>query len=264
MLNVSDIIYPDFKHILFTIKGVRSSFKSENKSDSRYMDIGPNDKKLLQKLIESGASHRKFLRQWPISFKCTAPLYWWKQFDAYKIGTNCLSESTMHSIMKKPFHISSFINTNDMQINEDLDNVYTKENTKKIKEESIQKQMDNIEIIDNNGYSKEEYHLKRYIEDLQAICDILNKHRSNYLKFKTTNKTLAKICFENVISLLPCSYLQTRYISTNYEVLYNIFYQRNYHKLQEWQDFCEFILNVEYSDILFGIERKEDLEWSFL
>lgn len=105
-----------FEHAL---RGMRNPLESWNKSDSEYIDIetekgfelqskgiyyeiGKNDLELAQKLIKAGEPHRKFLRQIFVSVDITAPLYWWKEFDTYKIGTVANSTSTMHKLASTP------------------------------------------------------------------------------------------------------------------------------------------------------------------
>lgn len=96
-----------FEH---AIRGMRNPMNSWEKSDSGYVDkrfndqfhIGPNDMKLMKNLISAGPEHRKFLRQIFISVDITAPLYWWKEFDTYKVGTVANSCSTMHKLKDTP------------------------------------------------------------------------------------------------------------------------------------------------------------------
>lgn len=102
------------------IRGLRNPLNSWDKSDSGYynqcdecyslMDyhIGPNDLALMKKLIKAGSDHRKFMRQIFVSVDITAPLYWWKEFDTYKVATVSNSCSTMHTIHKKEFTLDDF------------------------------------------------------------------------------------------------------------------------------------------------------------
>ena len=102
-------------NILNAVRGARNPLNSWSKSDSGYSDdaaaipfIGSNDLKLLQSLCKAGSDHRKFMRQIFVSADITAPLYWWKEFDTYKVGTTANSTSTMHKIHSKPISIEDF------------------------------------------------------------------------------------------------------------------------------------------------------------
>ena len=96
------------------IRGMRNPLNSWEKSDSyeveymRQFHIGPNDLKLMKSLIKAGSDHRKFMRQIIVSVDITGPLYWWKEFDTYKVGTVANSCSTMHKIHSKPIELSDF------------------------------------------------------------------------------------------------------------------------------------------------------------
>ena len=103
-----DIHLIDIQGILPAILGMRNSYQSRNKSDSKVNHFGINDIILASKLAEAGPSHSKYRRMIIVWADITAPLYWWKEFDTYKIGTVANSESTMHSVTKKEFEISDF------------------------------------------------------------------------------------------------------------------------------------------------------------
>jgi len=117
MIKVENIDIWGFEH---AIRGMRNPLNSWAKSDSNgvatfYADeipvihmIGPNDLKLMQKLYAAGPEHRKYLRQIFVSMDITAPLYWWKEFDTYKVGTVSNSCSTMHKIHAKEFTLDDF------------------------------------------------------------------------------------------------------------------------------------------------------------
>lgn len=102
------------------IRGMRNPHNSWDKSDSKYLrqedghiiasryEIGPNDHDLMMRLVKAGTDHRKFMRMIVVYVDVTAPLYWWKEFDTYKVGTVANSESTMHTIMKEAFEIDDF------------------------------------------------------------------------------------------------------------------------------------------------------------
>lgn len=94
----------------WAFKGMRNPMNSWDKSDSNWLfqEIGENDLALARKLINAGSEHRKFLRQIYVSVDITAPLYWWKEFDTYKVGTVANSCSTMHKITEKEFTYNDF------------------------------------------------------------------------------------------------------------------------------------------------------------
>ena len=103
------------------IRGMRNPMNSWKVSDSGYVEeydeggwsadvfkIGPKDLDLMKRLFKAGTEHRKYLRMINVTMDITAPLYWWKEFDTYKIGTACNSCSTMHKIHAKEFTIDDF------------------------------------------------------------------------------------------------------------------------------------------------------------
>ena len=95
------------------IRGARNPMNSWNRMDSYYDEdgkfiMGPNDLSLAQRLARAGSDHRKFIRQIFVSVDFTAPLYWWKEYDTYKVATVANSTSTMHKIASKPFELDDF------------------------------------------------------------------------------------------------------------------------------------------------------------
>ena len=95
------------------IRGARNAWNSWDRMDSYYDEngqfvLGPNDMDLARRLRRAGSDHRKFIRQIFVSVDITAPLYWWKEFDTYKVGTTANSTSTMHKIHAKPFSAEDF------------------------------------------------------------------------------------------------------------------------------------------------------------
>ena len=95
------------------VRGARNPMNSWSKSDSYYDEkgnfiLGENDIDLARRLARAGSDHRKFIRQIFVSVDITAPLYWWKEFDTYKVGTVANSTSTMHKIHSKPFEREDF------------------------------------------------------------------------------------------------------------------------------------------------------------
>ena len=117
MLSVDEMIGPSPQQMSFVIQGMRNPKNSWDKSDSYLHHVyvyehdlllGPKDLDLMRGLIKAGPEHRKFLRQMWLGLRITAPLYWWKEFDTYKIGTTSNSCSTMHTLMDRPFSIDMF------------------------------------------------------------------------------------------------------------------------------------------------------------
>lgn len=199
-----------FEH---AIRGMRNPMNSWERSDTTYglgedylndMEIGQNDYDLMARLIKGGSEHRKFLRQIFVSVDITAPLYWWKEFDTYKVGTTANSQSTMHKIHSKPIELSDF-SIDDFEIN-------------------------------NEGI---------YLEDcfinVIADCEML---RQRYMETKD------KRYWRGLVQLLPDSYNQKRTLTMSYENLLNMLKQRKAHKLDEWREFCDWILTLPNSHIL--------------
>ena len=221
------------------IRGMRNPMNSWDKSDSIAVDydgesityIGPNDRDLMKRLRNAGTDHRKFMRMLVVYVDILAPLYWWKEFDTYKVSTVANSCSTMHKIHAKEFDFSDFSFENLINIDYDLDYdkcVITSE-------------------PDENGQGPAYYFDPSSL--LEVIIDMLNKARSPYLQTKD------KKYWWQMIQLLPSSYNQKRTVMLNYEVLANIYTSRKNHKLDEWRDFCDWIRDdLPYSDLIAGGE----------
>ena len=208
------------------IRGMRNPMNSWEKSDSGWEPqfdtvqgpvagefiIGPNDYALMKNLRNAGTDHRKFMRMVTVYLDITAPLYFWKEFDTYKVGTVANSCSTMHKIAAKKFELSDFScehlfhNVNDTEMWLDIDF---------------------FNVLDNTIF-------------------YLNKARELYLK------THDKKYWWQMIQLLPSSYNQKRTVMLNYEVLANIYPMRKNHKLDEWRDFCKWIETLPYSELITG------------
>mgnify|MGYP004570249827 CR=1 FL=1 len=186
----------------------------ENNVASPYI-IGPNDLDLMTRLRNAGTDHRKFMRMITVYLDITAPLYWWKEFDTYKVGTVANSCSTMHKITDKKFTMEDFSH-------EHLD-IYR----------------------EHTMYAPNEYHFSS-TDLLKLEIDVLNQCRDNYLKTK------AKSDWWQMIQLLPSSYNQRRTVILNYEVLANIYKSRRNHKLDEWHTFCDWIETLPYSELITG------------
>lgn len=197
-------------------------------SDSR-LDIGPNDLDLMTRLRNSGTDHRKFMRMITVYLDITAPLYWWKEFDTYKVGTVANSCSTMHKIADKEFTLDDF--SHEHLINYDL--YYCDEVDGPV--------INNAPHIGCGG-----------LQLLDLTINVLNYYRSKYLATKS------KKYWWQMIQLLPSSYNQRRTIMLNYEVLTNIYKSRRNHKLDEWHTFCDWIETLPYSELITGKEINDD------
>ena len=189
--------------------------------------IGENDMKLMKSLFKGGTEHRKYLRFINVTMDITAPLYWWKEFDTYKIGTNCNSCSTMHKIHAKEFTLDDFscehlIDTDKVEI---------------VKEDWVDVSPD------ESGYDEWDA-----IEFVKMIVRALNVYRGRYLETKD------KKYWWQMIQLLPTSYNQRRTIQMNYEVAVRMIEQRKNHKLDEWHDMVEVLLNLPYMKKIMGVE----------
>ena len=112
MIRIENKVYLNTKQMEFIISGMRNPMNSWDKMDSHdtagLFFLGDKDKQLMKKLAKSGTDHRKFMRMIPVYVDITAPLYWWKEFDTYKVGTVANSCSTMHKIAEKEFTLDDF------------------------------------------------------------------------------------------------------------------------------------------------------------
>ena len=184
--------------------------------------LGPNDHSLMQRLANAGTDHRKFMRMMPVYVRITAPLYWWKEFDTYKVGSVANSCSTMHKIQEKEFTWDDF----------SYEHLFRVRDCK----------------------------LGEYAPTLvlETTINALNYWRERYLAaLKTEEETglPAKDIWWQMIQLLPSSYNQTRNVMMNYEVLANIYKSRKNHKLDEWREFCKWIEELPYSELIVGKEE---------
>lgn len=112
-IKLEHVILASTEQMEFIIEGMRNPMNSWDKSDSKYNDLdeyklGYADKDLMRRLVMAGTDHRKFMRMMPVYVRITAPLYWWKEFDTYKVGTVANSCSTMHKITEKEFEWGDF------------------------------------------------------------------------------------------------------------------------------------------------------------
>ena len=222
------------------IRGMRNPLNSWDKSDSIKCNcscndciypclknnglnisyvIGKNDLDLAQRLIKAGSDHRKFLRQIFVSVDITAPLYWWKEFDTYKVGTVANSCSTMHKIHANELTLDDF---------------------------STEHLFDGIDNVE--GVGDMEYY-ENPTTCIEYTIRVLNHYRKKYLETKD------KRYWWQMIQLLPSSYNQKRTVTLNYEVLRNIRNSdRKHHKLDEWRiGFMEWIDSLPYADELIKV-----------
>ena len=197
----------------------RGMLINEDRYEAPGFYIGPNNLNLMKKLRKAGTDHRKFMRMIVVYVDVTAPLYWWKEFDTYKVGTVANSCSTMHTIHKKEFTLDDF----------SYEHLLTGYPDIKFEDPLNQ----NTVSIDPT-------------ETLEIIIDILNKVRDEYLATKD------KKYWWQMIQLLPSSYNQKRTVMLNYEVLANIYKSRKDHKLTEWHEFCDWIKTLPYSELITG------------
>ena len=228
------------------IRGMRNPMNSWEKSDSVYgtywgkidehdcfnndgFTIGQNDRDLMMKLRNAGTDHRKFMRMIIVYIDIIAPLYWWKEFDTYKVGTVANSCSTMHKIADKEF-------TKDDFSHEHLWGAW------------------DIDVPENEAdtdcYLEGQYaEVFLPFDILEGTIKMLNKARELFLE--TNNKKY----WWQMIQLLPSSYNQKRTVMLNYEVLANMYKSRKDHKLDEWKDFCKMIENLPYSKELICYQK---------
>ena len=218
------------------IRGMRNQMNSWDKSDSEFIRdpdygcsgncpcedidgrcdccfIGPNDLDLMKRLHNAGTDHRKFMRMITVYVDITAPLYWWKEFDTYKVGTVANSCSTMHKIHEKEFYEEDF----------------------------------SFERLES-GYKEYEGDDAMHT----AYCSMQNTiaalNRLRYMYKITKNKKY----WYAMIQLLPSSYNQKRTVMLNYEVLANMYKSRKNHKLDEWHVLCDWIESLPYSELITG------------
>lgn len=179
----------------------------------------------------------------------TAPLYWWKEFDTYKVGTVANSCSTMHKIADKPFKLDDFSNEHLMAFPEACE--FMGELDENIPDEASL----NLDVSTFKNRSNLLSPWFLFTIEVQA----LNQYRNLYLRIKNKptkdlkkkEENLKKIWWQ-MIQLLPSSYNQKRTVMLNYEVLANIYKSRRHHKLDEWHTLCDWIESLPYSKLITG------------
>lgn len=233
MIKIENIEVVGWEHM---IRGMRNPKNSWEKSDSYSCSecyqagldelgakcegcngdylIGPNDHKLIMDLAKGGPVHAKYRRMIVAYMDITAPLYWWKEFDTYKVGTVANSCSTMHKIHAKEFELGDFSC-------EHLTTIF----------------MDKLETVISG------------LNDARDIYVNWDGQDNAVKKYFGNDK---KNAWWQMIQLLPTSYNQKRTVMLNYEVLTNIYHSRKNHKLDEWHVFCDEIEKLPYSEIIIG------------
>ena len=224
------------------IRGMRNPKNSWEKSDSEfhrepkhYFDekdmpctdlrrfvLGPDDLDLMKRLRNAGTDHRKFMRMITVYVDLTGPLFWWKEFDTYKVGTVANSCSTMNKIAAKEFTLEDF-SCEHLSIRQSVD----------ILKETI----DALNVFRNvylNG-------------------GLLKYETGEFATFQPKDKEI----WWQMIQLLPSSYNQRRTLMLNYEVLANIYKSRRNHKLDEWHTLCDWIESLPYSELVTGCGRYQ-------
>ena len=216
------------------IRGLRNPMNSWDKIDSYWTHIedaetkqmamfefflGDNDLKLMRSLAKAGDDHAKFLRMIHVQADITAPLYWWKEYDTYKVGTVANSCSTMHKIHEKEFDVDDFSHEH---------------------------------LLPNAIGIGGSIAVKHGLGMLVDIIFILNAYRDDYLQTKDMRS------WWQMIQLLPSSYNQKRTVDLNYQVLAHMYFARRNHKLDEWHEFCAWVEGLPYfREIVVQGEKEE-------
>lgn len=233
----------DKEHII--INDDADHFESDYISDV----VGPNDLDLMSRLAKAGTTHSKYRRMLVVSTDILAPLYWWKEFDTYKVGTVANSCSTMHKIQEKEFTLDDFSHENLIFDFEYPEDVTDEKQWQDFLEEYCACEC-NEGHSDINGlicnYDAGQV-LPGYI--LEWTIVMLNRARDLFLK------TGDKKYWWQMIQLLPSSYNQKRTVMLNYEVLAGIYPNRKDHKLDEWHTFCYWIKQLPYASKLITMEE---------
>lgn len=233
MLKIEKFVTPSPEQWEIVIEGMRNPKNSWDRMDSyiTYVEnpetlvraplgffLGEKDLGLCDALDQGGPVHAKYRRMLPVHVTINAPLYWWKEFDTYRVGVypnpmdiEMNSCSTMHKIHAKEFTIEDF----------------------------------SCEHLMSDSFN-----------DLKNKIRTLNAYREKYLEFVKTNPELAKKYWWQLIQGLPSAYNQKRTLSLNYEVLANMYPWRRNHKLDEWHVVCDWIEELPNSELIIGVESN--------
>ena len=269
MIKLENVVLASPEQMEFIIEGMRNPMNSWWKSDSgtclrslpchschenrnnckRNIDagfiLGENDHSLMQRLSNAGTEHRKYMRMMPVYVRITAPLYWWKEFDTYKVGTVANSCSTMHKIQEKEFTMEDFSCEHLLNWNDDF----------------------TADCVIDYGHTPDGYPSGKVpIDILNSTIKMLNEARDKYINGVDRGGSLKtrkdKDIWWQMIQLLPSSYNQTRNVMLNYEVLANIYRQRHSHKLDEWREFCRWIESLPYSELIIGFKEYDTVDYA--
>ncbi len=270
MIFIRDFIEPSWEEMTSCIRGMRNPMNSWDKSDSGFCTkaysmhmgcnncsedpcyhcideqwhLGKEDKKLMIKLAKAGSEHRKFMRMMPVFVSIEAPLYWWKEFETYRVGVapspadvDFNSCSTMHKITSKEFDRGDFSHEHIPKGSDAYSDTWDMKTSNMFFP---------INIQDEIYFSSEDV--------LDLTIQALNHYRDKYLKTKD------KKYWWQIIQLLPSSYMQEKTISMNYEVLAHIYQQRRNHKLDEWRELCSVIEHCKYFFLIDEILKTQKKE----
>ena len=201
--------------------------KSEKATQQMYL-VESNDYDLMTRLRNAGTDHRKFMRMITVYLDITAPLYWWKEFDTYKVGTVANSCSTMHKIHDKEFTLDDFSHEHLIYdwVGDNNEAIWYKDPPE-------------------NGPIKCQL-MFTPLDALRITIGVLNTNREAYLKTKN------KKYWWQMIQVLPSSYNQKRTVMLNYEVLANIYKSRKGHRLDEWKTMLDWIEELPYAELITG------------
>ena len=252
MIKIEHPVFPSPEQMDFIIEGMRNPMDSHKLSDSFKctdtnacqdcpsnggdrcrsfspiggMTLGDKDFALMGKLAKAGSDHRKYLRMMQVGVRITAPLYFYKELDTYKVGTVCNSCSTMHKIQAKEFTLDDF-SCEHLYFNPILCNIE---------------------------------HTIKLLNEWRVLFNYTDEQRKDYFEQNGHPRVLTKKeCWWQMIQLLPSSYNQTRNYTFTYENLINIYFARRNHKLDEWRIFCQWMLdNVPYFKELVDYIEKGD------